>query len=200
MIHHPAEIDQTGLERLVLLGEQAGELGSDPVLGSFYMPLDQMYIPGISVPDVSGLEKPFWVPLIGDDESFGVSVVHVDCPQKRDAPYWKQISFVGTIPAESFWYNAPTEDEELFEGQPVELNEVINEFLDTGGFLRAVARLVPVGDYMNTEGIAEFYLFEGEAEYEQISQLLESGVATPAEIVASVRLPDLGIRLSSQTD
>lgn len=195
MIHHPAEIDQTGLERLVLLGEQAGELGSDPGLESFYLPLDQMYIPGISVPDVVGLEKPFLVPLIGDDESFGVSV---DCPQKCDAPYWKQVSFVGAVPAEPVWYVAPTEDEIL--DRPVELNEAVSEFLDCGGFLRAVARLVPAGDLMTTEGIAEFYLFEGEAEYKQISQLLESGIATAAEIVASVRLPDLGIRLSPQTD
>ena len=196
MIHRAAEINQDGQKALLELGGLPVALDCDPtiLITGAYRVANQAYIPGISVPGVPGLEKPFLVPLIGDNESFGLTV---DWPQKREAPYYKRIVFTGILPAEDVYFQKPTTtkdgDDSDYERDP-ELHEAFDDFIDDGAFFRAEVRLVydALMRRLIPHGQADFYLFEDVSEWEDVERIIEQGIASMSEIVAALRVPKLG--------
>lgn len=209
----PAHINHEGIETVYTLAEHPSRLDSH--LGSLTMGfagVDQFYIPGISVPGHAQLEKPFYVPVIGDAEplSLVIDTAHMD------TTYVKRVTFVGKLIAESIAIKSPVRDREPFldDENPAALaiDEAFDELCGEGGFLRVTAisaydterhvseplPLHGIADYdvpsLSLSGKAELYLFDDLDEFEHIEELLLNGSITPIDILAhsrAARLNDL---------
>lgn len=195
MIVKPADIDRNG--QLFIMELSADPTKLDTQMGSLYVGYagaDQVFIPGISIP---GIDIPFHVPVIGDNESLSLVV---DRPQKLEAPHIERVTFVGMLIAESVRIKLPTEDDSahVFEEDPeaFELDEAFTDYTgEWGGFLRAVAELryidLDKGNSQELTGCAELYIIEDEAEWQIIDKLLLTGRASAQEIVTLKRLGSL---------
>jgi hypothetical protein len=209
MILKTAEINNDGATMLQTLAATPQLLEED-----FKPEFDQLYIPGISVPSVKKLKKPFNVPIFGDNESITLSI---DYPRKQNAGFYKRIRFVGMLAAEEITIGWPltmqnfdddTEDiAELFmfdEYDPKHYNEAIDDAYnkytgDWGGFLHAstilnVKNVSESGDvsYEVISSEAGFAVMEDEPDFDSVHKILESGNASAADIVSVIRMPHLG--------
>lgn len=191
MIHHSAEINEEGVQFLLELSNRPDQLDSDPeVLQGVYNPTDQIYFPGISIPQQSQLDRPFLLPLIGDSDSFSLTV---DWPQKLEAPFYKRISYVGILAAESVVRELPTVEQRALGYEDEELDEAFDALSIFGGFFRAAVELKisEISSKLHPTSSADFYMFESDVEFDKIQQILKSGFYTAGEIVTTVRLPEL---------
>lgn len=206
----PAHINQEGIETVYTLGEHPTML--DSPLGSLaigFAGFDQFYIPGISVPGHTHLEKPFYVPVIGDAEpiSLLIDTAHMD------TTYEKRVTFIGKLIAESIAVEPPLPDREPFlcNENPAALavDEAFDDLCGDGGFLRVTAisaydtkmhvskhpPLQGMDDYdvppLLLSGEAELYLFDDTNEFDHIEELLLNGSITPIDILAHMRTAKL---------
>lgn len=214
----PAHINQEGIETVYTLAEHPTML--DSPLGSLAMGFagfDQFYIPGISVPGHTHLDKPFYVPVIGDDEpiSLLIDTAHMD------TNYAKRVTFIGKLIAESIAIEPPLPDREPFldDNNPaaIAVDEAFDDLCGDGGFLRVTAisayitemqvsehpPLQGTDDYdippLSLSGEAELYLFDDIDEFNHIEELLLNGKITPIDILAHMRTAKLGNLLGKQS-
>jgi hypothetical protein len=76
MLSYRVELNEAARQQVLVFGEQAAaqdQHPSDRLAGS-HLTLDYVAMPGISVPDVTGLENPFVVPLDGDNHTLRASI------------------------------------------------------------------------------------------------------------------------------
>ncbi len=214
----PAHINNEGIETVYTLAEHPTMLDSplgSPSIG--FAGFDQFYIPGISVPGYEHLEKPFYVPVIGDAEpiSLVIDTAHMD------ATYVKRVTFVGKLIAESIAIEPPLPDREPFldDDNPAALavDEAFDDLCGEGGFLRvttisAYDTEAHVGERpplhgtdtygvppLSLSGEAELYLFDNVDEFNHIEALLLNGSITPIDILAHARAAKLNDLLRPQS-
>ena len=173
---------------------------------------DQFFIPGITVPDYIHLDKPFYVPVIGDYEpiSLLIETAHMD------APYVKRVTFIGKLVAESISLELPNSDTGPFisdeESEAYTVDEAFDDLTDIGGFLKVAVSSTYINEKSGADkniiqglddirgltiptlalfGEAELYLYEDMEEFNHVEQLLLEGKITPIDILAYMRATKL---------
>lgn len=187
----PAAMNEQGVNALILFASNPDQLSGPVDMG------DQRYLPGISVPGVAGLETPFNVPLMGDNEPVSICI---DTPRRADVGYWKRLTLIGTLVAESVTTGVPLnrdlgpDEDDTVEEAP-EIDEALDQYTgEWGGFLRAV---VMRADPLETElegqsvdtGTAEFIVMESKSDFDRVQRMLHT--VSAAEIVTAVMAPEL---------
>ncbi len=183
-----AALAASGAETLIEFAEQPELIGQDDLA------LQQVYLPGVWVPGHPGLEEPFKVPILGDNESTSLTI---DWPVNATAPYHKRIALTAMLPAEDFIRGEPLDLEtaevsemDEFDARHAPLNEVLDEYIgEWGGFLYAAVHLEPVS--IDTHATAQFILFESDDDFEATIKLLKTGLISAAEIVGITRIQAL---------
>lgn len=181
MKYRHAEINDDGAQALLLLGESPAKLDCDPeMLRGKIMLQNQLYLPGISIPDDEILSTHFCVPLLGDTESISITV---DWSHKPEAPYHKRVSFFGMLSAEYIFDTPP--DCNLGADEDENINDAYDDFAEFGGFLHATVEVIPVAysAIYTHKARAAFYLLEDEGEHGKINSLLEHGDVSASELV-----------------
>lgn len=184
-----AHINDDGINSVICFANNPSELDFEPVAksGAFYKPMDQVYIAGITVPGYEGLDIPFMVPILGDNESYCLSI---DWPQKDETEHFKRIRFAGMLPAEAVVYEFPKDP--FFDDGDQALDEAFDEMTgDWGAFLLVcVTNLYDTEtDTFSTAGEASFFQFEDESETRNIHKLLGSGALSALDIINAYRYP-----------
>ena len=196
MIIKPAQIDSSGIERILQFAETPSTVALDNVS------IDQQYVPGIYVPGIAILEEPFNVPVVGDNESVSLAI---DWPQKDGVDLVKRISFIGMLTAEEVTRGEPVDEDAmddhtfltslLSDSKFKDVDDAFDDYTgEWGGFLRATVEVRHC-----TIGTAEFIIMESQSEFDMIHALLETGEVSAAEIVSVIRLSKIAPQIGLQT-
>lgn len=182
MIVHPARIDDRGIEYLMDYADNPKIFDVDDEV------MEQMYVPGISIPGKRLLDSPFNVPILGDDEPFSLNL---SWPRNGNKFLLKRIQFVGEVPAEDITIGYPPKENDWLDIDETEdrIDAAFGDFLGPGGFLHVQVDIHDIAgtDEMN-EGVAEFLLFESVEEFKQYGTFRQDHNFTAADLVTAFRL------------